>query len=359
MQGSSALEVVALTQKGPSPSARFRINQNIPHLAELGIWVRGYAPFLSTYSRLPGRLGKVRERYLFPVAIGKALLVAAGRVPGTIASYKADLTWINRSYVPGLEQMVRFVKGPRVLDVDDSVWLSTIFGQGAAAKFARQMDAVIAGNSYVADWYSQYCKNVHVVPDGIDTERFRPAAKPKESKTDGFVVGWTGTSVNFHELYRIEPALARFLKDHADAKLCIISNERPKFKQIPPAQLIYKRWAAATEATDLNDFDVGIMPLQETEWTRGKNSNKMLCYMASGLPVVVSLVGTNREILQMGEIGLAADAIDDWYGCLNLLFCDRNARLEMGNRGRQIIERNFSIRMVCGQLAKIFRTLAN
>lgn len=296
---------------------------------------------------------------MFPVALAKTLLVAAGRTPGTLASYRADLAWIGRTYIPGLEGLVRLVKGPRVLDVDDAIWMTTPLGRNAAAKFARQMDAVIAGNHYVADWYSQYCKNVQVVPDGIDTERFRPSAKDINSQAGDFVIGWTGTSVNFHELYRIEPALAKFLEDHADAKLCIISNAPPDFKQIPSAQLIYKRWSATREATDLNSFDVGIMPLQETEWTRGKNSNKMLCYMASGLPVVVSPIETNREIVQMGEIGLAANTNDDWYDCLKELYGSAKSRVQMGNAGRQVIEKHFSIDVVCKELARIFRGIIN
>lgn len=348
------LKIVALLQNGITPSDRFRMRQNIPYLTDLGINVWGYTPFIAPSSRLPGRLRQVRERYLFPVALVKAMLVAAGRLPGTIASYKADLTWIGRSYVPGLEGLVRLVKGPRLLDVDDAIWMTTPLGQGAAARFAKQMDGVIAGNSFVADWYSQYCKNVYVVPDGIDTDRFQPAIKGKESLGDEFVIGWTGTSSNFHELYRIEPVLARFLKDHASAKLRILSNKPPIFRQIPSAQFEYQRWSAATEGADLNSFDVGIMPLQETEWTRGKNSNKMLCYMASGLPVVVSPVETNKEILQMGKIGFGADTVDAWYDCLTELFINNDMRLTMGNKGREIIDRHFSIKKISEQLAKIF-----
>lgn len=352
------LKVVALLQGRTTPSDRFRVRQNIPYLADLGIQVTGYTPFISSYSRLPGKFGKIRERYLPPIAVAKAILIIAGRARGTIASYRANLTWIGRSYIPGLEGLVRLVKGPRVLDVDDAIWMTTPLGRGAAARFARKMDAVIANNDFVADWYSQYCKNVYVVPDGIDIERFKPADKTLKSDSDNFIVGWTGTSVNFGEIYNIEPALVRFLKDHPKARLRIISNEPPKFCDIPLVQLEFRRWTAEAEGTNLSDLDVGIMPMRDNEWTRGKNSNKMLCYMASGLPVVVSPIGTNKEILGLGDIGLHPDSLDGWYDCLTKLFNDRMTRLAMGARGRAIIEREFSITVVSSQLARIFREIA-
>lgn len=355
----SILRVTAFIQGGDLPSDRFRIIQNVPHLAKQGIRVTAYSPFLRLYARLPGRLGKIRERYLLPVTLVKTVLTIGGRISGTLASYRADLAWIGRSFVPGLENLVQFVKGPRVLDVDDAIWMTTPFGRGAAARFARKMDAVIANNSFVADWYSQYCKNVYVVPDGIDTERFKPADKALKSDTDNFVVGWTGTSVNFGELYNIEPALVRFLKDHPKARLRVISNEPPKFDDIPPAQLEFKQWTAEAEGTNLSDLDVGIMPMRETEWTKGKNSNKMLCYMASGLPVVVSPVGTNKEILALDDIGLAPDSLDSWYDCLTEILDNGTLRTDMGERGREIVERQFSIEIVSAQLAKIFREIAD
>ena len=356
---SGLLEVVALLQNGLTPSDRFRMRQNIPYLAELGVRVKGFTPFISPYSRLPGRLRYVRERYLFPISLMKAMLVVVGRIPGTIASYKADLTWIGRSYVPGLEGLVQLVRGPRVLDVDDAIWMTTPLGQGAAAKFAKKMDAVIANNDFVADWYSQYCRNVYVVPDGIDTNRFKRSDKKLQRDSDEFTIGWTGTASNYHELYRVELILARFLCNHPKTRLRVISNAFPKFKKIPSDQFEFRQWSAEAEGRNLNDLDVGIMPMCETEWTKGKNSNKMLCYMASGLPVVVSPVGTNKEILAMGDIGLAPDSMDGWYDCLVTLFNNRGIGAAMGMRGRAIVERTFSVTVVSAQLARIFHKIVD
>ena len=355
---SQQLKVVALTQGGHLPSDRFRIQQNIPHLRKYGVEVDEFPPFLPQYARLPGRLGDIRERYMLPYTLVKLILACVGRVPGAIASQRADLAWIGRTFVTGFEGLVRFVSSPRVLDVDDAIWLATPFGQRAAVRFAMKMDVVIASNSFIADWYSRYCKNVYIVPGGIDTGRFKPADNGSKADAEDFLIGWTGTSVNFHELYEIESALTNFLYDHPNARLRIIANTSPRFSKIPNGQFEFRRWTADTEGSDLSDLDVGIMPLRETEWTKGKNSNKMLCYMASGLPVVVSPVGTNNEILRLGNIGLAPGSLDDWYDCLKKLFNDRKAGFDMGARGRAIVEQGFSINVISRQLADIFHDIA-
>lgn len=352
------LKVAALTQGGYLPSDRFRIRQNIPYLRKYGIEIDEFSPFLPQYTRLPGRLGDIRERYMLPYALVKLMLSCVGRVPGAIASHRTDLTWIGRTFITGFEGLVRFVRGPRVLDVDDAIWLTTPFGQRAAARFAMKMDAVIASNSFIADWYSQYCKSVYVVPGGIDTNRFKPADNGPKADADDFLIGWTGTSVNFHELYEIESVLASFLHDHPNTRLRIISNAPPRFTRIPSDRFEFRRWTADTEGSDLNDLDMGIMPLRETEWAKGKNSNKMLCYMASGLPVVVSPVGTNAEILRMGNIGFGPVSGDDWYVCLSSLLNDRSACIEMGAAGRTVVEREFSNAVISTKLARVFREMA-
>jgi len=352
------LRVVALTAGHEDPASRFRIRQNIPHLGRLGIKVREFTPFVTQYPELPGRLGRIRRRYLLPLAVTQTALNVIARIPGTMASYKADVTWISRSYIPAMEQAIRLVKKPRVLDVDDAIWLTTPFGARTAARFARQMNAIVVANHYLADWYSNYCDRVFVISGGIDIARFRPRPDGMQSQDSKFVIGWTGTSGNFRELYKIEVALARFLVDHPDARLCIVSNTQPEFKIVPQAQLEFRRWREADEVADIQDFNVGIMPLHDSEWTRGKNSNKMLCYMACGLPVVVSPVGTNKEILEIGKIGFGATSLDDWYELVNQIYCNRDLGTSLGANGHDIVAQNFSAQAVSEQLAKVFRKLA-
>lgn len=347
------IRVAALTSGADVPSARFRVRQHIVPLRSLDIEVVDYCPAISQLARLPGKLGSIRQRYMPPVAAGQVLLNAALRLPGVFGTYRADVTWIERNFVPGLDGAVVWTKAPRILDVDDAIWLSTLLGKSAAQRLARRVDAVIAGNSYLADWYGNYCRKVYVIPTAIDCDRFAPIPEIASSE-NRFVVGWTGTAGNLRFLQDIELPLSRFLHAHPAARLTVVSDKRPTFALIPAAQFEFVRWTPANEALSLQQMDVGLMPLPDTEWARGKCSYKMLQYMATALPVIVSPVGMNAEVLKMGRCGLAASTLDDWFGALETLHDRREIRAAMGQSGRAIALATFSIPVVAHQLADAF-----
>jgi glycosyltransferase involved in cell wall biosynthesis len=219
------------------------------------------------------------------------------------------------------------------------------------------MDAVIAGNSYLADWLSQYCKNVSIVPTAIDCARFRPRSDPREPigpQETFFTIGWTGTSGNFRFLSLIEKALARFLQSTSRGRLRIVADRRPNLPMIPDVQLEFVPWSPDNEASEVARFDVGLMPLADDPWSRGKCSFKMLQYMASGLPVVVSPVGMNAEVLGMGDCGLSATTDDEWLDALCSLRDDAERRAAMGKIARDIVVDHFDVPVVARQLSRVF-----
>lgn len=355
------IRVAALTSGRHVPSARFRIRQHIAPLRALQVDVKDHCPWLSQHARLPGALGSIRQRYLLPVAMGQVLLNAALRAPGVVGTYQADLTWIERNFIPGLDAAVGCAKAPRLLDVDDAIWLSTLFGQSAAKRLAGRVDAVVAGNSYLADWYGNYCNKIFVIPTAIDCDRFAPgrAAPGDPIETDRFTIGWTGTAGNFRYLELIERPLSNFLRRHPDARLKIVADQRPLLPLVPAGQLDFIQWHPDNEAVSLQAMDVGLMPLADDAWTRGKCSYKMLQYMATALPVVASPVGMNAEVLTRGACGIAASSLDDWSDALELLYTDRPLGVSMGECGRSIVLADFSVPVIARQLADAFsRTLA-
>jgi glycosyltransferase involved in cell wall biosynthesis len=266
--------------------------------------------------------------------------------------------WLERCFIPGAEALVHLTKAPRVLDVDDAVWLMNPLGKMSAGHLARSVDAVIAGNSFLANWYSNYCNKVYIVPTAIDCQRFLIKQNGSKTKNDLFVIGWTGTSGNFKYLKLIETPLARFLENHRQARLLIVADRSPTFEFIPKSQVMFEPWTAQTESIILNNMDVGIMPLVDDDWTRGKCSFKMLQYMATGIPVVVSKVGMNNEVLAKGLCGFGADNNEEWYQCLELLCSKPHLQVNMGKSGRMIVEDNYSLEVVSGQLAKVFHDVA-
>lgn len=351
------IRVTALTSGINTPSSRFRIRQHIAPLKELGVDVTESLPAMEKYFPLPGFLAKSHPAMAFPFAAMSQFAKVMFRIPAVIESRRADITWLERDIIPGYITLEPFLKRPFVLDVDDAIWTHGRFGRRAYASIAKRSEMVMAGNNFIADWFSRYAKEVSVIPTGIDTDRFAPKDWRKERREGRFIIGWTGLGTNFPYLYRVESALACFLREHPVAELQILADTAPTFREIPPEKVKYIPWAPAVEATALRDWDVGIMPLDDNEWARGKCSFKMLQYMATALPVVVSPVGMNRDVMGMGLVGISAQTNSEWVEALEFLYVKPQAGEEMGMAGRSIVENRFARRVVTHKIAEIFAAL--
>jgi glycosyltransferase involved in cell wall biosynthesis len=222
---------------------------------------------------------------------------------------------------------------------------------------ARAMDAVIAGNSYLAEYFGKYCKEVHIVPTAIDLDRYTLRPESADEQRDKFVIGWTGSSSNFKYLDTIEPILNRFIQEHDLAELMLIADRRWEHRLLPPEKVRFIRWSVEEEVRVLHSMSVGLMPLADDKWTRGKCAFKMLQYMAVGLPVIVSPVGVNRDVLEKGNIGLAASSPDEWYEALVSLYKERSLGVELGLEGRKVVEQFYNADIVTHDLADIFKSL--
>ena len=335
------LRIAALTSGRSTPSARFRVRQHLPMLRSAGLDVREYCPTINQGARLPGALGKVRTRFLPPVILGQAALNLALRIPGIIGSHQADVTWLERNFIPGLDDSVVLLGKPLVLDIDDAIWLYNPMGRSQISRLVRRAEMVFAGNRFLADWCSQYCKNIRIIPTAVDSERFVPRSIPKTPGSP-FVIGWTGTSGNFRFLKMIESALDTFLRSHPTARLMVIADRAPHEISVPSSQLVFHQWNPETEQLMLREFDVGIMPLDDSDLSRGKCSFKMLQYMACGVPVIASPFGMNAEVLLLGDFGFPALNDSDWCGAL--IYCAENiAKAQAkGKIARDVFLKNYS-----------------
>lgn len=345
--------IAALTSGSTTPSARFRVRQYIPHLRQRGISVEDHSPALSQSARLPGFLGSVRTRYIAPLAVTQALTNFAFRIPGIVASHRARVTWLERNFVPGLDDLSVVLKRPLVIDIDDSIWLYNPMGNSAVRRLLSRADTVLAGNSFLADWCSNHCKHVEIVPTAVDTSRFTPRLRSNELEAP-FTVGWTGTSGNFRFLRLIEPALANFLQRYPTAEFLVVADHKPNLPSLPAQQVKFEPWQATSEADVLRRFDVGIMPLDDSELSRGKCSFKMLQYMAAGVPVVVSPYGMNRDVLGYAEVGVGAVSNTDWTDALGHYCANPNIRTLHGAAGRALAQTRFDTALVAAHIANIF-----
>jgi len=354
------IRVAALTSGRNVPSARFRVRQHVKPLRQSGILVREYVPAIDKYAPVPRGLVRLTRQGFptFLVEHGWRAVKRMVRAPGVLGSRWSDITWLERLLLPGYLTSERILKRPLVFDVDDAVWLSKPDGGSAVRAVASMADVVVAGNLYLADRLSRCSRQVRVVPTGVDTVRFSPRSAGENSRRETFVIGWIGTSSNLGFLEGIERPLGRFLDDHKDARMLVVSDRPPDFRKLSPGKIRYLPWSEDQEAAILKEMDVGLMPLPDNEWTRGKCSFKMLQYMSCGIPAIVSPTGMNGEILEMGRAALPARADDDWYDALSFFHANRERAEEYGREGRAIVESRFGRDVVTEILSGIFRSLA-
>ena len=189
-----------------------------------------------------------------------------------------------------------------------------------------------------------------LIPTTIDTDLYRP--ERRRPRDDGTVtIGWTGSHSTARHLERLRPALTE-LAARQPFRLIVIGANTPP---IPGAVVEARRWSAETEVDDLSDVDIGIMPLPDDAWSRGKCGLKALQYMGLGIPAVVSPVGVNTEIVVDGVNGLIAGTDDEWIDRLVTLMNDAALRKKLGSAARESVEQRYSAKQIAPKVAAIFR----
>lgn len=301
------IKVAAYTGGINVPSARFRVRQYIPLLNKSCVLIDEYPAKFGSYPPL----NKLKR----PLWGAQTL---CDRGFAALRSYKYNVTLLQREMMSTVVTFEPLTKRPRILDVDDAIW---IHRRGfAAKKIAKLSDLIICGNSFLADYFSRLNRNVVVIPTAVDAKIFLPLDNQEDS--ENLIIGWSGSSPGFQYLYDIERSLSMVLKKHPGAILRIIADFRPNFKLIPPERIEYVKWSPAVEVKLIQTMTVGIMPLRDSILARGKCSFKMLTYMACSVPVVVSPVGMNKEILSLGET-LAMVRKMKMHGLMHCIVCLR------------------------------------
>jgi glycosyltransferase involved in cell wall biosynthesis len=337
------MQLAAYTSGPTVPSTRARVRQYIRPLAESGIHVHEYP--LPWGNTMP-ETALMRPLWMTGTFGARLCSLVAGRW--------ADVSWVSRQLMPAFVPVQRLLSTPMVLDVDDAVWLNR--GGHRAKELAMSADVIVCGNSFLAEWYRQWNSQIYIVPTAIDTTLY--GRKPRwDFMRSTLYIGWTGTSLNYPFLYDIETALQHVLDRNPQAALLIVADKPPRFTTIPESRIEFVKWTPKAELDALNRMSIGIMPLADTDWCRGKCSYKMLCYMASHMPVVVSAVGMNKNVLAEGDVGFAADTTESWIAALERLIEDPHLRTAMGQRARTMVEAKYSLHVLAARYANIFRTL--
>jgi glycosyltransferase involved in cell wall biosynthesis len=260
----------------------------------------------------------------------------------TVFIQKPLMDWPPYAFLEKI--MARFNRNI-IFDLDDAVY-ATISGESKlrlrqVLSIASESMVVIAGSKYIAEQLESAAKRIVVLPTTVDENIF--TRKSYDDHQDKVCVGWTGTSSNFRYLKGLLPVFERF-GGRSDMKIKIISNKNhiPVFSHIKNIE--YCIWDDRSEIQDLQELDIGLMPLTDDPWTRGKCAFKLIQYMAIGIPAVASPTGTNKEILVDGVTGFFAETISQWIDIIERLSEDTSLRISIGNHARRHFLNHYSLK---------------
>jgi glycosyltransferase involved in cell wall biosynthesis len=359
----SSIKVLALMPYPPdtTPSQRFRIEQWLPYLEEQGIVVE-IMPFADeSMLRLLHKPGR---------RVAKAMANVrrfVERFSDVIAARRYDVVLIHRAVcISGpaiLERFIAALGRPIIYDFDDAIFVlhttdvnrrfAWLKFPGKTASICRISSHVVVGNSWLADYARQYNSRVSVIPTSIDTGHYQPAKRPRSNGR--VIVGWTGSSTSQTYLEVFAPVLKELIA-RRDVEIRVISNREPSLPGIPHQ---WRSWSPETEVEELSQFDIGIMPMPDEEWARGKCALKALQYMAGGTPTICSAIGANCEVIQSGENGLLATTSDEWLSQLEKLIDDAGLRSRLGIAGRKTVEERYSMHRSADLFAQVVRSVVS
>jgi glycosyltransferase involved in cell wall biosynthesis len=336
-------------------SSRLRYYQYLPFLNAQGVDVDVYPLF--------------GEKYLKRLNAGQpqnpALILSAylRRIFLLFSCRPYDVLWLEYEALPWLPDWMEKILGrgqiPYVVDYDDAIfhrydhhpqqWVRSLLGRKIDAVM-RNARLVIAGNTYLSEKAVQSGATwVECLPTVVDANRYH--LKPF-SNSRLFTIGWIGSQTTVAYLEPLYAVLGR-LSQHSKIRLVLVGGYP---KNIPSAFPVECRpWSEETEAAQILDFDVGVMPIPDEPWAYGKCGYKLIQYMACGLPVVASRVGANIQIVKDGVNGYLAETDNHWELALRALRESPELRQRMGSQGRRDVEAHYSLQVAAPRLAKLIR----
>lgn len=332
-----------------SPSQRFRFEQYLKYLEENNI-AYTIAPFLD--------LATWKIFYHPGLYFKKAMGIINGIVRRfqllkTLDNY--DIVFIHREACPvGPAYFEKLIaekyKKKIIFDFDDAIWLPNTSQANNSLAWLKKPEKtfdiisyakhISAGNKYLADFSNTINQNVKIIPTTIDTNYHKVIEKETTEK-EVVNIGWTGSATTI-EHYKLSYSFLSKIKEKYGDKVMftVISNIPP---ENPPFEVNFLKWQKTTEISDLNSFDIGIMPLPDDKWAKGKCGFKGLQYMSLAIPAVMSPVGVNNEIITNAVNGYLPKNEEEWIEYLSLLIENPALRSEIGNAGAKNLENNYSV----------------
>lgn len=349
---SISKKVLFLTKYDPSgASSRYRTYQYLPHLAPLQYTV---VPLLTQqYLQQRFKRGRLAQ-------IGLLIKAFSQRIKTLLQARQYDLVFIEYELIPyfpaWLERWLHWRNIPYIVDYDDALFhqydqhpnpvIRWLLGKKIATVM-RLSSHVIAGNTYLAEYARRAgAQHVSIIPTVIDLDHYREA--DHYQKADIFTIVWIGSPSTTPYLKEVLPALQSLNQRHPIRLRLIGAGDI----DIPGVTVERLAWQQDKEVEYISQCHVGIMPLPDTYWTRGKCGFKLIQYMACGLPVIASPVGVNAEIVESGKNGFLASNCEEWIHFMEKLIQNPYLAKTMGNMSYKKITSQYCLEITNKRLYK-------
>jgi len=300
--------------------------------------------------------------------LAPALAAYARRAGQLLCARHIDLIWLEKEALPwlpwGIERTLLPRAVPLVVDYDDAVFHRYDMHRSASVrrflgrklyKLMASASLVTAGNRYLADRAAAAgAHRIEIVPTVVDLSDYTQRTEPLSANVP--IIGWIGTPSTWTEYMAPMMPLLTQVAHAAGARIAAVGAGRAAAEHLV---LDNRPWTETSEVARIHEMDIGIMPLTDTPWARGKCGYKLIQYMACGLPVIASPVGVNVEIIEHGVNGFLASSASEWKEALQTLLQKPDLRARMGEAGRRKVEREYSLQIWGPRVAQILRDVAS
>ncbi len=246
-----------------------------------------------------------------------------------------------------------------IYDFDDAIWLPDNSGGNAnlswlknpskTRKIIEVSDLIIAGNQYLADFATQYNTQTTIIPTVVDTDHYQRSATTSSRK---ICIGWSGSFSTIRHFELVIPALRKVKEAYGDKVEFRVFGDG--HYRLPELDIQGVPWSLQTELEELSKIDIGLMPLPEEDWSKGKCGLKGLLYMAMETPTIMSPVGVNSQIIKHGKNGFLAQTDQEWVDRMSELIESATLRTEIGSAGRKTVENEYSVKAYENKFLQVF-----
>jgi glycosyltransferase involved in cell wall biosynthesis len=337
-------------------STRLRVLQYLPFLEARGFQITVSSLFDDQYLDQLYRHGKRAPLHIVMLYLRRLFVL--------LSAFRYDLIWIEKElfpYVPALAERLLHWLGKRyVVDYDDAIFhnydlsgnpvLRRVLGRKIDVVM-RYAGCVVAGNDYLSSRAKAAgAVRVEQVPTVVDAARYSPGNTSLSARP---VIGWIGSPSTQNYVVDIALTLTSLCKTHS-ARLLFIGASADIASKFPGIDVEVVPWSEGSEAELIAQMDIGIMPLPDSPWEKGKCGYKLIQYMACGIPVIASPVGVNADIVGTSQCGLLAANAAEWEAALAQLLESTALRHQLGRAGRNAVENRYSLQVQAPVLARIF-----